>query len=183
MQQTLFALVALMVLTFLSFNQQQSFMRVQGEMVDMEMEVMASGVALQVMEYIARKDYDEVTKDGNRIDNVNALTAASSFGAGGMPCKVYPFSEDKSAYGDCDDLNDFHDMPLEPVPFILQDDTLYFNVTVQIQYLNAAGEPTTSKSFEKRATVRVRNTGDTQFMKHPIWLSRTFSYQKMKRTL
>ena len=182
MQQTLFALVALMVLAFLSFNQQQSFVRVQEEMVDMEMEVMASGVALQVMEYIARKDYDEVTKNGNRIDNASSLTDVASFGKAGQHCKVYPFSEDQAAYATCDDLNDFHDMPLEPVPFILHEDTLYFDVTVKVEYLDASGSPTTSKGFEKKVTVHVQNAGDAQFMKQPIWLSRTFSYQKMKRT-
>lgn len=182
MQQTLFALIALMVLSLLSFNQQQAFVRVQESMVDMEMEVMASGVALQVMEYVARKDYDEVTKDGNRINHASALSEASSFGASGQRCKVYPFSENVKAYGTCDDLDDFHNMPLEPVPFILKEDTLYFDVTVEVEYLDAAGDPTTVKSFEKKVTVRVQNAGGTQFMKHPIWLSRTFSYQKMKRT-
>jgi len=65
MQQTILALLALMIASLFSYNQDRSLLRLREAMVDTEMEVMASGVAIQVMEYIGRKAFDDKTTNGD----------------------------------------------------------------------------------------------------------------------
>lgn len=179
MQQTILALLALMIATLFSYNQERSMLHMRETMIDTEMEVMASGVALQVMEYIGRKAFDDQTTDGERVATAAELTSASGFGVSGK-CDVVAPIQTVSPYSDCDDLDDYDHMALERVPFVLKTDTVYFDVTAEVKYVESDGSESFSPTFDKQVTVYVRNDGDKQYMQAPVMLSRTFSYERMR---
>lgn len=181
MSQTIFALLALMIATSLSFNQDRAMMQVRGDMIDSEMEVMASGVALQVMEYIGRKAFDDQTAGGSKVTSLGALTGVGGFGVDGQ-CDVVAPVETTYPYRDCDDLDDFHQMEMERVPFILESDTVFFEVTTKVHYVNVDGNETTSPTFDKKVVVYVQHTGPKKYFKSSVVLSRTFSYERMRRS-
>ena len=150
-------------------------------MIDTEMEVMASGVALQVMEYVGRKAFDDQTVGGNKVTDLDLLTGAGSFGVDGR-CDVVAPVETAYPYNTCDDLDDFHQMAAERVPFILKSDTVFFDVTVEVKYVNADGSQAVGNSFDKKVVVSVQHTDSQKYLKLPVILSRTFSYERMRRS-
>jgi hypothetical protein len=145
-------------------------------MIDAEMEVMASGVALQVMEFIGQKDFDYATREGSYVTEASELTAPSSFGVSGQCDLVAPIQV-VAPYTNCSDLDDYHGMTLQEVPFLMQSDTIYFKVTASVQYVTDAGEETESKTFNKKVTVSLSQDEDQQFLLSPMTLSRVFSYK------
>lgn len=180
MQQTILALLALMIAALFSYNQDRSLIRLREAMIDTEMEVMASGVALQVMEYIGRKAFDDETTDGERVTTVAALTGAAGFGVSGK-CDVVAPIQTVTPYSECDDIDDFHQMASIQVPFILKADTMYFSVSADVKYVDANGNESMTPTFDKQVVVYVRHNGDKQYLKSPVMLSRTFSYEPMRR--
>jgi len=181
MQQTLLALLALIITVFLSYNQERSMIHAKGAMIDAEMEVMASGVALQVLEFIGHGAFDEQTTDDAKVTLTSELTSAGSFGASGR-CDVSAPIETTYPYTVCDDIDDFHQMVMEHVPFVLQSDTVFFDVTAEVQYVDANGDAATGATFNKKVVVTVQHAGLKQYLKTPVLLSRTFSYERMRRS-
>lgn len=179
MHQTLYALLALSILSLFSFNQRRALLQSYASMIDDEMEVMASGVALQVMEYIGSKDFDDATKNSNRIDSAALLSSEGSFGVS-TRCDVVAPIEETGSYQVCDDLDDFHKMKLERVPFFMEQDTVFFDVTSLISYVDNSGKDTASRSFNKKVEVIVQSPDSTTFLREPVHLIRTFTYEKMK---
>jgi hypothetical protein len=183
MRQTLFAFLALMLATYLSYNQQRSAVSATREMVDTEMEVMASGIALQVMEYIGHKAFDHYTTNDQEVTNVSGLTAASAFGPQQSDrCDLVAPLTLTAPYQDCDDIDDFHEIPTERVPFLSKSDTMYFDVTASVRYVTDTGTPTSSRTFNKEVTVIVKQTGANKYLQNPISLTRTFSYERLRRS-
>ena len=58
MPQTLLSLGGLLIVTFLSFNQQQASIRTQQKAIRAEMQQMAIGVAKQSMEVVRARAFD-----------------------------------------------------------------------------------------------------------------------------
>ena len=61
MPQTLLSIAGLLIVTFLSFNQQQASIRTQQEAVRAELRQMAIGVAKQSMEVVRARAFDNAT--------------------------------------------------------------------------------------------------------------------------
>lgn len=181
MPQTTLAILAIMLTTFLALSQQRTVLRGYESMVDDEMETMGSGIALQVMEYVGTKAFDEETKDGD-VSSTSDLSGSGSFGPGegsGTRCDVVPPISESGSYSSCDDLDDYHDMEWEEVPFPLRDDTVRFEVSVRVFYMNEDQERVTYQTNRKEVVVRVRGPerpNGRPYMKGEIGLRRTFSY-------
>ncbi|MEX0747919.1 MAG: hypothetical protein WD275_07970, partial [Rhodothermales bacterium] len=107
------ALLAMMTITLASVHQQRTLLESRLAMLDDEMEVMASGIALQAIEYIATKKFDEAAATQS-IDKETDLT--STFPQE-KRCALLSSVEGKDGYVLCNDLSDFNNMSWENVPF------------------------------------------------------------------
>ena len=172
MSQTLMAFLAMLIVSLLSFNQQRALLQAYDAMIDDELEVMASGVAMQAMEYIATQAFD----DNAPVSTPTALTMPPF--ETGQACPLG--SATGGGYDVCDDLDDFHQMQWEQVPFALDADTLFFAVRAEVYYLDAALQRISTPSYTKEVVVTVRDwqgfSGARPLMRSPVRLSRTFSY-------
>lgn len=177
--QTILAILAMLIVTLMSIGQQRALTRLNQDMLDDEMEVMASGVALQVVEYIAAKKFDQNAP-------VPLTGAANQFRApGSFPtnkrCDVTPpIQTSGGGYSNCTVVEDFHKMKWEVVPFPTRNGTVEFEVQAQIRYLNDQAKPTNSQTYNKEITVTVRERivqGRPALLRNPVVLSRTLSYK------
>ena len=169
------AILAMMTVTLASVHQQRTLLETRRAMLDDELEVMASGVALQTLEYIGTKSFDEATVSGVVVD-VNDLTA-------GFPsdqrCPLEASKEGAYGYDTCDDLSDYHDIIWEVVPFAVQSDTIFFEVTADVGYLDSSHSRTASRTFNKEVVVTVRQRvadGERSLLRQPVNIARTYSY-------
>ncbi len=190
MQQTLLALLAMMTVTMLAFNQQRAHIETRKAMINDEMEVMASGIALQAMEYIGSKAFDENLKglgapasDPGRLgraDNLVSLLTPVQNLPSGRRCPLSAADEGEPGYETCDDLSDFHRMQQERVPFPVGEQIVYFHVTAQVRYVDADHRPAYGSNLTKNkevvlSVVPEMPEGPPSFPVSPIQLSRTFS--------
>ncbi len=169
------AILAMMTVTLASINQQRTLLETRRAMLDDELEVMASGVALQTLEYIGTKSFDEATVSGVVVD-VDDLTL-------GFPsdqrCPLEALNEGAPAYDDCDDLSDYHQIQWEAVPFAVQSDTILFEVTADVGYVDQSHSRTPSRTFNKEIVVTVRQRvqdGERSLLRQPVAIARTYSY-------
>jgi hypothetical protein len=194
MYQSLFAMLALMITTGLSFSQQQSILQSKRQMVDNELEVMAGSVALHVMEFVGAKAYDERT--------LPALVNLK-----GLPTSVAEFSA-RTAFGDlstcdldepfknttgCDDIDDVHmsEDEWQAVPFTMRNgSSIPFEVNVQVYYVNSADLDTplmdASVTKHKRVAVTVRSPLQAEagrYVDGLVILERVFSYDSASAKL
>lgn len=170
MTQTIYALLALVMLSLLSVSQQGAILSDYRTMLSEELEVMGSGVALQAMEYIATKAFDHQSIDG---------TITSTWQLSGMPFSSNRNCTFSGAADTCDDIDDFHSMQSEYIDFIIGNDTLQFQVDASVTYLDSNHNATTTRTYVKEVTVEVHDywgDGQPRLMKQPIRLARMFSY-------
>lgn len=169
MQQTLLALLALMMATFLNFNQMKTELQKQRQVVRAEMEQMALGVGMQTMEVIRARAFDEATvgKTADRITDPS--TFRSSFG-GGMSCEA--FGGDQT----CDSVGDFHEMTPATETFETPEFDMEFTVEVEVRYVDASMQVTGGPTFRKEVVVHVQDAGDDPFLSEPIRFSEVLSY-------
>jgi len=163
MQQTLLSLLALLIVTLLSFSQQQAGIQSQQQTVRAELEQMALGVAMQTMEVVRARDFDAGMDLYSQSDILekpnNNLTDVDYFGReyigcedeedGGceeddkydMPkvtkdCKFHPEHLDDEDKVDCLFVEEFHDTK-GTVPFYLGEnadgDERVFQFVVEIE--------------------------------------------------
>ncbi len=115
MQQTLLALLGLLIVTMLSFNQQRASMQNQHQAIQNEYSQMALGVARQVMTVVQAQGF------GGRSGN-----------AGSLDCL-----DDWDALGDCEKIRDFNDkngVLIARLPPSQQPDPPFrFQVEVEVQ--------------------------------------------------
>lgn len=175
MPQTLMAILAMMTVTLASVYQQRSLLESRRAMLDDELEVMASGMALQSLEYIGTKSFDEAT--------VNAVVTDETELTANFPnskrCALEASKEGAPSYDTCDDLSDYNEMQWDVVPFVVQGDTLLFQVTADVGYLDASHNRTSTRTFNKEVVVTVRqlvNDGERSLLRQPVTLARTYSY-------
>ncbi|MEZ4699549.1 MAG: hypothetical protein R2834_04400 [Rhodothermales bacterium] len=172
MTQTLLAFLAMMIVTLLSINQQQRILRTYEAMLDDEMEVMASGIALQAMEVIEGKAFDSATLGGASVSNPSALTALPF--ATGNGCSL------RGLNTLCDDVDDFHEMTPDTLSFTMRDGATYaFEVTATVQYVTVTGSSVTvsaGPTYEKQITVSLQDVpatpGGRRLLINPVRLSR-----------
>lgn len=173
MQQTLLALLALMVASFLSFSQMQALVRSERTMVRTELEEMATGIAMQSMEVVRARAYDDATVGVPPDSAVSTSDFTTGPFAGGKDCM--PFGG-----GDvCDSIEDFHDMVPATVPFTTTNDSIDFKVEIEVRYVNASLQPTGgTPTIRKEVIIYVQDewsNGDP-FLREPIEFSETLTY-------
>lgn len=142
MGQTLYAIIAMMVVSLFAMQQQRNALRAQLDMIDNEISMMASGVAVERLEEIGAQAFDQNTRGGETADSPNDLTPPSEFGAG----------FDQTG----DDLDDFHGS-LTTFGRPIGEDSLWFDVVATVDYVqeNNHDQPSGNATKFKRVTVTV----------------------------
>lgn len=168
MQQTLLALLGLLVVTMLSFSQQRAGLQNQQQAIEREYRQMALGVAKQSIAAVqARPHFDGVLKADPEAE-VEDFSNESSWG--GKNC-IQP-EEDGEIQSACSAIEDFHDDgTLEmnnsdgTIAVQIPDHTILFQVEFEVNYVeengdelvrNDSGTPTRLKEV----TVRVQDCAD-----------------------
>jgi hypothetical protein len=173
MQQTLLAMLALIIASFLHFNRMQSNVRAEHQIVRSEMEEMATGIAMQTMEVIRAREFDEAT-DGVASDVQVPLSdlTPGPFTTGNH-CQAFGGADV------CNDVDDFHEMKPAIIPFETPNMKMDFRVEVQVRYLGSDMTPTGgAPSIRKEVVVRVQDDQANQppFLDAPIRFSETLTY-------
>ena len=138
MQQTLLALLSLLIVTLLSFNQQQARIQGQQQAIRAELQQMALGVGMQTMEVIRARKFDKyVAEVGGYTDpNTFSKPGSGEFGIAG-DCKLHPEGDGVN----CGFVESF-DGTESVVPHPLPDSKTYpFNVNVEVRYVCSDLEP------------------------------------------
>ncbi len=155
MKQTMLGLLALMTSMLLSLNMSRASLSATAQVIDNEMETVAGGVALEVLDYIGTKPFDAATATAE-VDDANDLTSP-------------PFSTGKS-YAEADDIDDFH---------LIQTHTLSafefdFEVDINVEYVDEDDPETASswQTFAKKVTVTV----NTDHLAKPVYLTQVYTY-------
>ncbi|MFB6272765.1 MAG: hypothetical protein ABEL51_07730 [Salinibacter sp.] len=166
MQQTLLALLGLLIVTMLSFSQQQANIRSQQESIRTEYRQMALGVAKQTLEVIRARTFDQAIEKG--AEDVEQFTGESSSDWGGKECIT-----DGQFTNNCSAIEHFHDdktLTMENADGTVQvqipDHAIRFRVEVEVHYaIEEGGEIERASSGEaptrlKEVTVRVQDCQD-----------------------
>jgi len=192
MQQTLLALLGLLVVTMLSFSQQQANIRSQQQAFRAEYRQMALGVAKQTLGVIRTRAFDHAVKDGE--EDVENFTKESSSEWGGKNC-----IDSEGNFSDtCSAIEHFHDdesrvmdNPDGMIQVKMPGHTLSFQVEIEVHYVEEDGStivrvgPGDAPTRLKEVTVRVQDcpaesAGDscdgTPFLPSPISLTEVFGY-------
>jgi len=181
MPQTLLAFVAMMVITSFSMTVQQRSILTQRQDLEREIEEMAGSVAVESMEIIRARAFDQAvvdsTVDGTLNDlNLFSFNNATDHFTPGHACSVFSTGSDT-----CDDIDDFHAMQTGTVPFQIGANTIKFSVDVEVIYVDDNAVRVDNRTFNKEVTVTVRDIwpdSETQpFMLSPVTLSRVFTYE------
>jgi hypothetical protein len=192
MQQTILAALALMLVGSFMLNQHRGAMRTYNEIVDDELEIAASGVAMHIMELISNRDFDERTAPKQIFEKglpqgAAEFTSTSAFGRVGSACDLdEPFLDSVP----CTDLDDSHMAPddWQEVPFRLKDGKeLPFDVNVEVFYVDPSDLdnplPPGATSFHKKVVVKLRAKHHVQskrYLKGFVRLERIFSFDRKR---
>ena len=166
MPQTLLALLALVLASFLTFNQQRLTMRSHHNLVTDELELAAAGLASEVVAFVDGRSFDENStpsaigdQDGDIPDDPAEFTAGGTFGAadrGADGCNLlFP-----ALTPDCDDVDDISSDEWRPVDVELSHDrSLPFQVRTQVYYVDDpdAMDPADAPTLHKRILIDIRS--------------------------
>lgn len=195
MQQTLLSLLALLIVTLLSFSQQQSSIQGQQQAFRAEIEQMALGVAMQTMEVVRARAFDKAVqglptdeyadptednfacKDGDTCD-VDDGDESNDFGGEGN-CQIHPDSGGEN----CDVIEAFHGTTGE-VPFEIPEGAFAFNVDIEVHYVcdtleRASEGGCTPPTSRKEVVVLVQDVGAngaSPRLHRPIQYSEVLTY-------
>ena len=141
--QTLYAVIAMMVMSLFAMQQQRQALRVQMNMIDQEITTIASSVATERLEEIGSKDFDDATTNGSTITSPGELTVRAEFGAN--------VDADSN-----DDLDDFDGSEVTVIRNIGGHD-LAFTTTATVEYAdeNILDRVSASRTKYKMVTVTV----------------------------
>ena len=188
MPQTLLSLLALALSSLLFLNQQRLATRAQTRMVTDEMELAASGLVSDVMEFAEARSFDETT-------TVEAIYAAAS-----VPRTAALFS-DSTRFGPadrglagcnllepgltlaCDDVDDLAGLTWVPVEITLADGrTVPFTVRIGVRYVAdaTAQTPSAVPTRHKRVSVDVRCPFVRRGTANVLHVTRVISYDPIK---
>lgn len=185
MQQTLLALLALLIATFLSFNQMQSDVHSQRLTVQGELQQMALGVAMQTMEVVRARAFDAATvgvPDEEYLDPKDdgfALKSNGEFGVTG-DCKLHSGGTGV----DCTTIEEFHGTTGD-VPFLLAGSSFPFNIAIEVHYvcsnLERADESAecSAPTARKEVVLKIQDAqpdGEPHRLYEPITYSEVITY-------
>lgn len=179
MPQTLLAFLGMMIVGMYALNTQRYEMLVQNRDIRREMEEMAGSVALETMEIIRTRAFDQAVVDGSTLGELTDLLLFS-FVPGenqfltGQGCSVFGAGGDN-----CDDIDDFHRMKTAIRPFVLGVDTVFFAVDVDVRYVTDNLSPATFVTTNKEVTVKVKDywVDGSAYIAQPIELTRVLTYE------
>jgi len=165
MPNTLVAILALVGSMLLVLGQQQVLERDRADMIKGEFEIMAGGIALQVMEHIAMFPFDEATADAEfdpETFSVNDMAAL-------------PFVQQGSVPMDFDDaryLEDFAEVHIDTLEFQVGEMRLPFFVDLEVYYIDDNKVPVEFRTDTKEVRVSV---GHQRYPIALVRLQRSFS--------
>ena len=152
MPQTLLSLAGLLIITFLSFNQQQASIRTQQKAIRAEMQQMAIGVAKQSIEVVRARAFDDSTRSDDPPPS--ELTKPENF----------PTEKKCRAFGGndtCDSIEDFHKMFPEEDPATVSvsvpGGTFAFEIKIRVHYVDSDLNRTSSRTERKEVTIHVQD--------------------------
>ena len=148
MPQTLLSLAGLLIITFLSFNQQQASIRTQQKAIRAEMQQMAIGVAKQSIEVVRTRAFDDSTKSGDPPPS--ELTKPENFPKG-KDCQAFGGSDT------CDSIEDFHKMTPATVSVSVPGGTFAFEIKIEVHYVDSDLNRTDSRTERKEVEIRVQD--------------------------
>lgn len=172
MQQTLLALLALLVATLLSFNQKQARVQNQGQVVRGEIEQMALGVAAESMAIIRSRAFDAATDSSDGIVPRDSLATIDDTG---NPCKVFFQGEPK-----CSAIEDFHGIKPAEVSLEYPDGQFTFEIkSITVEYVDGNFDSSSNKTYQKKVTLKIQDVpsdGGDPRLPTPIEYSEVVSY-------
>ncbi len=166
MPQTVLAFLAMMIVTVLSLNQQQSMLLAYELMLNDEMEFMASAVALQAMEYITQREFDAAVAGTGTVATPAELQDLPF--VAGNACDL------EGPLLTCIDLDDFHDMLPDTLAFIGRNSaTFAFSVSAEVYYVDETLNPDSTVTYETYSKIVAVEAEDVSgIMLKPIRLTR-----------
>lgn len=170
MPQTLLSLAGLLIVTLLSFSQQQASIRAQQEAVRAELQQMAIGVAKQSMEVVRARAFDDSTISGS--PPVSELTKSADFPTGNS-CEAFGGSDE------CDSIEDFHKMVPATEEVEVPAGTFEFKVEIEVHYVDSNMSRTSSRTERKEVTIRVqddRGPNGDPLLHEPITFTEVLGY-------
>ncbi len=185
MAQTLLAVLALILASLVSFNQQRNSASNYETMVENEIEMAASGTIMHVMELIASRSFDERSTPA-RIQERNYLprfdddfVGTGHFGSsdrGSLGCDLLePFQTP-----DCDDVDDVNGLTGQLIDAELSTGrSLPFEVSVDVEYVRDRTASETSSTSTRHKLVTVHAESD-YLPNGRISIERVVSYDPIK---
>lgn len=190
MPQTLLALLALTLASFLALNQQRLTLRSQTNMVTDEVELAAAALASEALEFVGARAYDELTTpraiyeaDGAVPASPSAFSETADFGAvdrGDAGCDYLAPALTPA----CDDIDDVAALGWTPVEVDLAHGrALAFEIRTDVYYVDDTESMTAAsgKTIHKRVVLDVRSdhvVGDEA--EGLLRMTRVFSYDPVK---
>ena len=170
MPQTLLSIAGLLIVTFLSFNQQQASIRTQQEAVRAELRQMAIGVAKQSMEVVRARAFDNAAVSGE--PSVSNLTSPDNFPTG-KACQAFGGGDT------CDAIEDFHEMTPGTDSVSVPGGTFAFEIEIEVHYVKANLNRTSSRTERKEVTIRVQDdqgANQEPLLHEPITFTEVLGY-------
>ena len=194
-QQTLYALLGLIVATSFSFTVLERHAHLQRQAITREVEEMAGSVAVEVMEVIRGRAFDRTTAPGGGAKGTTADLGLFDYNGSAdhfsKAFTCYDNGNKRWLVNKCDDIDDFDDLNgADPavIPFAMgEDEVVYFQIDVEVEYVSVETGTDGKKIFErhngptfyKRVTVKVQDKwGDKvgMYVPTPVELSRVMTY-------
>ena len=180
MPQTLLSIAGLLIVTLLSFSQQQANMRSQQQAIRAEYQQMALGVAKQSIEAIRAREYFDGVLETDPDAEVEDFTKESDpEWEDDDDCirqnkfVENPNEDDPNKDPACTAIEDFHDdetMEMDnadgTIPVQIPDGTIQFQIEVQVHYAKEGGggivrkDPGDPPTRLKKVSVRVQDCRD-----------------------
>ena len=188
MPQTLLALLALVLASALVMNQQRLATQAQTRMVTDEMELAASGLVSDVMEFAEARSFDEATTveaihaSGTVPTSAATFSDAATFGAtdrGTGGCNLLLPGLSLA----CDDVDDLSGLTWVPVEVLLANGrTIPFTVRISVTYVTDATTQTVSllPTRHKRVSIYVRSPFVRRGISDLMEITRVVSYDPIK---
>lgn len=166
MSQTISAFLALLIVSLVAVTQQRTAMHSYEGMLNGAMNVMASGAALQVLDFIERQAFDNATTGGSFVTSPSQLS--------NWPFTTGNACQFNGTTSPCDDVDDFHRMIPDTVKSILRGGNIFrFTITSDVFYVDTNLNPdsmVTYKTYAKMAIVEVMDVNG--IMHTPAHISR-----------
>lgn len=144
MPQSVIGILALVLAILYTIHQQHAIMTEYEDMIRDEYEIMASGVALEVMEDVSRHPFDEATSGPYFV-----MTEEFKISKLAKHPFVYAYTYDEAMY-----LEHFNGTKTER-SFQAGTSSISFDAEVEVHYVDESGEETKKRTDKKQVIVRV----------------------------